>query len=104
MPQPPSAYAERCKRAIRGTMPERLADELLVAAIIEARSSERMALLASALRGVDAEVSAFYADLVEAEARHQALTTLSAQRAARAPARAAHDTCAANPRLRVSLG
>jgi tRNA-(ms[2]io[6]A)-hydroxylase len=73
MPLPPAAYAERLKAAIARTMPERLADELLVAAIIEARSCERMGLLADALQAVDPEAAAFYADLCEAEARHQSL-------------------------------
>ncbi len=68
--QAPSPYAERLKQGCARTMPERLVDELLVAAVIEARSHERMALLAEALQGVDAELAAFYADLVDAEARH----------------------------------
>ena len=58
-PLQPARYAERLKTAIARTMPQRLADELLVAALIEARSCERMALLAQALRGHDDEVAAF---------------------------------------------
>ncbi|MBX3463074.1 MAG: tRNA-(ms[2]io[6]A)-hydroxylase [Planctomycetes bacterium] len=73
VPQPPTPYAERLKAGIGRTMPQRLADELLVAAVIEARSCERMALLGAALRGVDAEVAAFYAELCAAEARHEGL-------------------------------
>jgi tRNA 2-(methylsulfanyl)-N6-isopentenyladenosine37 hydroxylase len=72
-PQPPSAYAERLKQGIARTMPERLVDELWVAALIEARSHERMELLASALADSDAELAAFYRDLCEAEARHAPL-------------------------------
>ncbi|MBL8730687.1 MAG: tRNA-(ms[2]io[6]A)-hydroxylase [Planctomycetes bacterium] len=72
-PLQPSRYAERLKTAISRTMPHRLADELLVAAIIEARSHERMALLARALRGRDDELATFYDDLCEAEARHESL-------------------------------
>lgn len=72
-PLPPSGYADRLKRGIRTTMPERLVDELLVAAIIEARSCERMTLLGRAFATIDSEVAAFYADLCEAEARHQSL-------------------------------
>ncbi|MCC7066154.1 MAG: tRNA-(ms[2]io[6]A)-hydroxylase [Planctomycetes bacterium] len=71
--QPPSAYAERLKAGTLRTMPERLADELLVGAIIEARSCERMSLLAAALATVDPEVADFYADLVTAEERHEVL-------------------------------
>ncbi len=72
-PQAPSAYAERLKAAVRRTMPERLVDELLVAAIIEARSHERMLLLAAACRAPLPEVAAFYAELCAAEARHAPL-------------------------------
>jgi len=71
--QPPSPYAERLKTAVARTMPERLVDELLVAAVIEARSHERMALLADAFAARDAELADFYADLVAAEARHAPL-------------------------------
>jgi tRNA-(ms[2]io[6]A)-hydroxylase len=79
-PMPPARYAERLKSAIARDMPTRLADELLVAAIIEARSCERMSLLATALRSADPEASAFYADLCEAEARHEsAYVSLAAQ-------------------------
>ena len=67
----PSTYAERLKGAVAATMPARLVDELLVSAIIEARSCERMALLAHALQGHDGELAAFYSDLCEAEARHE---------------------------------
>jgi len=45
-------------------------DRLLICALIEARSCERFALLAKALVPVDAALSAFYADLRAAEARH----------------------------------
>jgi len=70
-PQASSGYAERLKAGITAPMPHRLADELLVAAIIEARSSERMDLLAQTLRGRDDELADFYAELVLAEARHE---------------------------------
>ncbi len=71
--QTPSPYAEQLKRGCARTMPERLVDELLVAAAIEARSHERMQLLAAACQRDDAELAAFYADLVDAEARHAPL-------------------------------
>jgi tRNA-(ms[2]io[6]A)-hydroxylase len=51
-------------------MPERLLDELRVAALIEARSCERMALLAAEFAAADAALAAFYRDLVLAEERH----------------------------------
>jgi tRNA-(ms[2]io[6]A)-hydroxylase len=72
-PLQPARYAEKLKTAISRTMPHRLADDLLVAAIIEARSHERMSLLAGALRGHDDEVATFYEELCEAEARHETL-------------------------------
>jgi len=68
---PPSRYAGSLKRAVAATMPERLLDELLVGALIEARSHERMAALANSLDGIDAAAAAFYRELVEAEARHR---------------------------------
>lgn len=71
--QEPSPYAERLKQGVARTMPERLVDELLVAAVIEARSHERMHLLSEAFAAADAELADFYADLVAAEARHAPL-------------------------------
>lgn len=91
--QPPSAYAERLKEAVRRAQPERLIDELLLAAIIEARSHERMALLAEACRDPLPEVASFYAELCAAEARHaplyQELAALLAEPAAVAERHAA---------------
>ena len=71
--QPPSVYAERLKAACARTQPARLVDEVLVAALIEARSHERMALLAHVGAAFDAEAAAFWSDLVEAEARHRSI-------------------------------
>ena len=68
--QPPCAYAARLKAAVASALPERLVDDLLVAAVIEARSHERMGLLAQALVATDGELAAFYADLCAAEERH----------------------------------
>jgi tRNA-(ms[2]io[6]A)-hydroxylase len=80
---PPCAYAAELKRAVAATMPERLVDELLVGALIEARSCERMQCLAVAFAEADPELAAFYTDLVLAEARHadlyqEAAATLAA--------------------------
>jgi len=47
--QVPSSYAGALMAAVRPTEPERLVDTLLCAALIEARSCERMQLLADAL-------------------------------------------------------
>jgi tRNA 2-(methylsulfanyl)-N6-isopentenyladenosine37 hydroxylase len=70
--QAASGYAEALKKAVRrDEFTRRLLDELLVSAIIEARSHERMSLLAEALRGGEPAVAAFYHDLCEAEERHE---------------------------------
>jgi tRNA-(ms[2]io[6]A)-hydroxylase len=62
-----SRYAASLRDAVRAQEPLRLFDMLLVAALIEARSCERFALLAPRL---PASLSRFYAGLLEAEARH----------------------------------
>ena len=69
---PPSPYAGRLMEAVRKGEPDRLLDTLLVCALIEARSCERMTHLAAAL---DAEpaVASLYRGLVASEARHHAL-------------------------------
>jgi tRNA-(ms[2]io[6]A)-hydroxylase len=67
----PNQYARVLLAEVRGREPERLLDALLVAAFIEARSHERLGLLARgfAARG-DAELADFYAALAGAEERH----------------------------------
>jgi tRNA 2-(methylsulfanyl)-N6-isopentenyladenosine37 hydroxylase len=70
-PRQPSSYAEQLKARCARPMPQRLCDELLVAALIEARSHDRMQRLATALTDVDTDAAAFYRDLVEAEGRHR---------------------------------
>lgn len=72
-PLPPCDYAGKLKAGCSSRMPERLVDELLVAGIIEARSHERLQLLAAALPGHDDELAAFYADLGAAEERHEGI-------------------------------
>ncbi len=64
----PSPYARRLHAACRGEEPGRSVDTLLVCALIEARSCERMKILAE--RVPDAELAAFYRDLLASEARH----------------------------------
>ena len=68
--QVPSSYAGALLAAVRPTEPERLVDTLLCAALIEARSCERMQLLADAL--TDERLVTLYRSLLRAEARHQA--------------------------------
>ena len=62
-------YAAALRAQIRGREPERLLDRLLVFAIIEGRSAERLALLAGALD--DPKARELYASLATAEVRHR---------------------------------
>jgi tRNA-(ms[2]io[6]A)-hydroxylase len=75
----PSQYAGRLRAAARSRDPERLVDTLLFCALIEARSCERLGLLAEALAAEDAELARFYAGLERAEARHQNVYALLAE-------------------------
>ena len=68
--QRPAPYAAALLAAVRPTEPERLADTLLCMALIEARSCERMQLLAEAC--ADPGVRALYRELLASEARHHA--------------------------------
>jgi tRNA 2-(methylsulfanyl)-N6-isopentenyladenosine37 hydroxylase len=74
-PPPVDAYAAMLRREAaaetRGPRLGALVDRLLVSALIEARSCERFKLLAEALaRAGERVVSAFYTELLAAEARH----------------------------------
>ncbi|HEU4727184.1 MAG TPA: tRNA isopentenyl-2-thiomethyl-A-37 hydroxylase MiaE [Kofleriaceae bacterium] len=62
-------YAAALREHIRGREPERLLDRLLVFAIIEGRSAERLGLLAGALE--DRKARELYASLAAAEVRHR---------------------------------
>ena len=79
-------YAARLRTAIRGREPERLLDRLLVFAIIEGRSAERLALLADGL--ADPAARALYASLADAEVRHRDIFLALARDAAPATWRA----------------
>jgi tRNA-(ms[2]io[6]A)-hydroxylase len=65
--QRPGRYAHELRRALRTTHPQRKLDLLLAAALIEARSAERFALLAGRL---PAPLTALYRELAGSEARH----------------------------------
>jgi tRNA-(ms[2]io[6]A)-hydroxylase len=58
--------------------PQRMLDSLLVAGLIEARSHERMALLAQ--HSPDAQLRALYGDLLASEARHFGVYWLQCER------------------------
>lgn len=63
-------YARKLQELVRKTQPERRLDRLLVAGLIEARSCERLALLAEGLTG---PLKRFYAELAQSEDGHQEL-------------------------------
>lgn len=65
---PGDPYARELLNHVRKNEPERLLDRLLTAGIIEARSCERLQLLAKNLD--DPELSTFYKELSESEAGH----------------------------------
>ncbi|MFE1747782.1 tRNA-(ms[2]io[6]A)-hydroxylase [Coleofasciculus sp. H7-2] len=61
-------YGAGMKAQIRAKEPERLLDSLLVSGLIEARSHERLGLLATHLP--NPELAQFYGSLMASEARH----------------------------------
>lgn len=79
-------YAAALRDHIRKREPERLLDRLLVFAVIEGRSAERLGLLAGALD--DAQARALYASLATAEVRHRDIFLALARDAAPATWRA----------------
>lgn len=66
----PSSYGARLSELIRKQEPGKAVDRCLVAALIEARSCERFAILRDRLQ--DRELAEFYGSLFESEARHHA--------------------------------
>jgi len=64
-------YAQQLQTLIRKPASDRRLDRLLVAAIIEARSCERLSLLAEALP--EGKLQRFYAELAQSEDGHQEL-------------------------------
>jgi tRNA 2-(methylsulfanyl)-N6-isopentenyladenosine37 hydroxylase len=71
VPAPKDEYVVHLLKQVRSIPGQRLMDRLLIAAIIEARSCERLGLLAEHL--ADQPLRAFYRRLFEAEARHHGL-------------------------------
>ena len=69
--QRPSPYAGRLMKIMRPNEDERLLDTLLCSAMIEARSCERMQILADGLE--DTELAQMYRSLLASEARHHGL-------------------------------
>ncbi len=66
LPAPP--YGALLAKNIRKDEPSRMLDSFLVAGLIEARSHERMSLLA--LHSPDEVIRTLYSDLLKSEARH----------------------------------
>jgi tRNA-(ms[2]io[6]A)-hydroxylase len=64
-------YVQRLQECIRTAPPLRRMDRLLVSAIVEARSCERLALLADGVS--DPRLRQLYAELAQSEHGHQAL-------------------------------
>jgi len=77
-----SPYAGRLHREVRDVEPERLVDTLLVAALIEARSCERMQRLAETLAARDRDLADFYRRLLVSEARHHGVYVRLAEQVA----------------------
>lgn len=67
-PLPAPAYGAELARCIRKGEPQRMLDSFLVAGLIEARSHERMALLAE--HSPDSQLRDLYGKLLASEARH----------------------------------
>lgn len=86
--QQPSGYAGELKQALAGLHRDRLLGELLLSAVVELRSAERLQVLATAFAELDPELAEFYGDLVAAETRHGPLYyELACTRVAAAQAR-----------------
>src|SRR5690606_14202184 len=76
----PSPYASRLMEIVRPREPDHLLDTLLCSAMIEARSCERMQLVAEALEALppgdplaDADLVELYRGLLASEARHHGI-------------------------------
>lgn len=82
-------YAKALTALVRPAEPNRQLDRLLVAGLIEARSAERLDLLAAALGDRDPALSGFYAGLAAAEHRHRDIFLALARSLAGAEALAA---------------
>lgn len=67
-PLPPPPYGAALRQQVRGDEPHRQLDVLLVSALIEARSHERLGLLGQ--HCPDPELAQFYRSLMASEARH----------------------------------
>jgi tRNA-(ms[2]io[6]A)-hydroxylase len=69
----PDAYARGLRSQMRAKGDEELVDRLLIAGIIEARSCERLCMLAEVLPEREPSLAEPYRELARAEARHHGL-------------------------------
>src|SRR5580658_9226990 len=75
----PSPWITGLMRSVRNGQRHQAIDHLLCCALIEGRSCEKFQVLARALAGIDEELAAFYASLVESEGNHYATYLLMAR-------------------------
>ncbi len=75
----PSRWITGLMRSVRHGNRHQAIDHLICCAFIEGRSCEKFLFLAAGLQGVDDELAAFYASLVESEGNHYATYLLMAK-------------------------
>ena len=75
----PSHWISGLMKAVRSGQRGQVIDHLICCSLIEGRSCEKFQVLAAALSGKDAELSEFYASLVESEGNHYATYILMAR-------------------------
>ena len=75
----PSPWIAGLMRSVRNGQRHQVIDHLIFCSLIEGRSCEKFQMLAAALVPIDAELSAFYASLVESEGNHYATYILMAR-------------------------
>ena len=75
----PSPWISGLMRAIRNGERHQVIDHLICCSLVEGRSCEKFQVLASALKPLDPELSAFYGSLVESEGNHYATYLLMAR-------------------------
>lgn len=75
----PSPWITGLMRSVRNGQRHQAIDHLICCALIEGRSCEKFQVLGRALAGLDDELAAFYASLVESEGNHYATYILMAR-------------------------
>jgi tRNA-(ms[2]io[6]A)-hydroxylase len=75
----PSPWIAGLMKSVRHGVKQQAIDHLVACSLIEGRSCEKFQFLASELKTIDPELSAFYASLVESEGNHYATYLLMAR-------------------------